>query len=141
MWGDILVCLLRKSSIFGPPLASKGRFMINLFPTDEDFAAAERALDDGEDGYISSTYFQHYVALIAVCVRRGHCQVADIVARLSPIVGAKNAVHIPWLIEILSGPACDVHLWDWDGHGPGGSFYGPSLELKDELHSSPPINA
>ncbi|NYF33804.1 hypothetical protein [Sphingopyxis sp. JAI108] len=115
--------------------------MINLFPNDEDFAVAERALDDGEDSYISSNYFQHYVALVAVCVRRGHRQVADIVARLSPIVGAKNAVHIPWLIEILSGPACDVHLWDWDGDEPGGRFYGPSLDLKDELHSPQPINA
>lgn len=115
--------------------------MINLFPDDKDFAAAERALDQEDDGYISRSYFQHYVALIAVCVKRGHCQVADIVAQLAPIVGVHNAAHIPWLIEILSGPACDVHLWDWDGNEPGGCFYGPSLDLKDELRSSPPTNA
>ncbi len=111
-------------------------FPINLIPDEKDFAAAQGALDRGDLDGISSSYFQHYVALIAACTQRGHRSVAEITANVAPIVGAENAVHVPWLIEILSGPACDVHLWDWDGHEPGRYFYGPALELKPALESA-----
>lgn len=114
---------------------SKETFRINLIPCEQDFASASTALDEGEDGYVSSAYFQHYIALIAICVQRGHRSVVDIMAQVAPLVGAQNAAHLPWLIKILSGPACDVHLWDWDGHEPGEYFYGPSIELKPELES------
>ncbi|WP_447750841.1 hypothetical protein [Sphingopyxis fribergensis] len=110
-------------------------FPINLIPDAQDFASASTALDGGEEGYGSGTYFQHYIALIAACVQRGHRSVLDIMAQVAPLVGAQNAAHVPWLIEILSGPACDVHLWDWEGHEAGRYFYGPSIELKPELES------
>lgn len=117
------------------PLAACS-FPINLIPNREDFAAAQRALDSGDDGYISGSYFQNYVALIAACTQRGHRSMAEIMAHVAPIVGAENAVHIPWLIQILSGPAYDVHLWDWDGQEPDRYFYGPTLELKPSLASA-----
>ena len=110
-------------------------FPINLIPDEKDFAAAQHALDSGDNDSIINGHFQHYVALIATCAQRGHRSVMEIMAHVAPIVGAKNAVHVPWLIEILSGPACDVHLWDWEGHEPGRYFYGPALELKPELES------
>ena len=111
-------------------------FPINLIPDGKDFAAAQRALDGSDDGGISNSYFQHYVALIAACTQRGHSSITEIMAHVAPIVGAKNAEHVPWLIEILSGPACDVHLWDWDGNEPGRYLCGPALELKPELESA-----
>ena len=110
-------------------------FPIDLIPSEQDFTAAREALDAGDDGYVSGSYFQDYIALIAACVQRGHRSIVDIMAQVAPLVGAQNAVHVPWLIEILSGPACDVHLWDWDGREPGRYFYGPSIELKPELES------
>lgn len=116
-------------------------FPINLLPDDKDFAAAQRALDNGGDDYIDLHHFQHYVALIAVCMQRGHRTMAEVMAHVAPLVGATNAMHVPWLIEILSGPANDVHLWDWDGHEPGKRFYGPVLELKPELESAASAHA
>lgn len=110
-------------------------FPINLIPNEQDFASANTALDERDEGYVSGTYFQHYIALIAACVQRGHRSVTDIMAQVAPLVGAQNAAHLPWLIEILSGPACDVHLWDMEGHEAGRYFYGPSIELKPELES------
>lgn len=108
-------------------------FPISIMPNENDFAAANMALFDGEMDYISSTYFQHYIALIATCIQRGHRTMAEIMAYVAPLVGAENAVHVPWLIEILSGPASDVHLWDSDGPERGGYFYGPGFELKEVL--------
>lgn len=110
-------------------------FPINLLPTAWDFTAAREALDTGDDGYVNGSYFQDYIALIATCVQRGHRSVVDIMAQVAPLVRAHNAAHVPWLIEILSGPACDVHLWDMHGHETGRYFYGPSIELKPELKS------
>lgn len=111
-------------------------FPISILPDKSDFAAARGALDGVDDGYVSSSYFQHYLALIVTCVQRGHRTMADIMAHVAPLVGPKNAVHLPWLIEILSGPACDVHLWEWNGPEQGRHFYGPMLELKPELESA-----
>lgn len=110
-------------------------FPISLIPDEQDFIAARIALYDGEHECISGDYFQHYVAMIATCVRRGHRSVADIVAQIAPVVGADNAAHLPWLMQILSGPARDVHLWDWEGHDAGRCFYGPTIELKLELEN------
>lgn len=110
-------------------------FPINLLPTANHFIAANKVLDERHDGYASDSVFQNYIALIAICVQRGHRSIVDIVAQVAPLVGAHNAPHVPWLIEILSGPACDAHLWDWEGFDKGGCFYGPTIELKTELAS------
>lgn len=112
---------------------------INLLPSEGDLIAAEIAVDTGSGDELDLSLFQTYVALIAACVLRGHNHVGDIVARLAPIVGADNAVHLIWLIEILSGPAADVHLWEWNKPEPGMFLHGPALHLKPELEVMPTL--
>lgn len=107
--------------------------MINIFPTEEDFTCAEMALDMGDVENVNLRYFQHYVALIAMCVRRGHKHVADIVGQLAPLIGSENADHVIWLIEVLSGPASDVHFWDEEGADWGKQSRGSAIYLKPEL--------
>lgn len=112
--------------------------MINILPQLSDFEDAEATLGNGRIADVDCTYFQYYIALIATCVRRGHSHVSDIMAQIAPIVGSKNAEHLVWLIDILSGPANDVHLWDWNGPAAGKGSYGPDLFLHQGLATTMP---
>lgn len=116
-------------------LSAAQEFPINLLPSESDFAEAELDLDPDreETPFASGRYFQQYVALIAICVRHGHRHVADIVGQLAPIVGSQNIGHVIWLIEILSGPAADIHLWDWEKPDNHMFMHGPELQLKPGL--------
>jgi hypothetical protein len=106
---------------------------LNLLPDEQDFRVAEKALSGEHVGEIDNTYFQHYVALIATCVQQGDRHVGEIMARVAPIIGAKSASHLAWFIDILTGPAQDVHLWYLEEHEQGMSLYGPAMYLQPAL--------
>lgn len=93
------------------------------------------ALDNDKPEEISGLMFQQLVALITIAIYRGDDRIADLVRSLSPILGKKHAPHLVWFFEILSGPACEINLWDWQ------PVKGPTFLSGAVLYLNPPMGS